>query len=98
MMCANWKAALLAAVGSAGVAWGQSAGHTVTVRQKNGLPEPCSVLKAWKTSDGRSAYLLQSLDTEELLTAVQSRGAKGGGSQVGVGIYRWGNATEPPEG
>jgi hypothetical protein len=97
MMRASWKGALLAVAASAGVAWGQSAGDTVTLHQKDGLPEPCSVLKTWKTADGRSAALLQSLDTDELLTVVRKRGGKGE-SQVGVGIFRWGNATVPPEG
>jgi hypothetical protein len=108
MMRTCWKGALLAVVASAGVAWGQPvlrpggelppAERTVTIQQKDGLPEPCRLLKTWTTTDGRSAHVLQSLDTDEMLTVVEKGGAKGSAAQVGVRIYRWGNATLPPEG
>ncbi len=108
MMRAIWKGALLAVVASAGVAWGQpvllpGAGaqpreRTVTLQQKDGLPEPCRVLKTWTTPEGRTAYLLQSLDTGEMLTVVQKGSAKGGAAQVGATIYRWSNGIVPPKG
>jgi hypothetical protein len=108
MMRASWEGALLVAVASAGVAWGQPvlqpAGgaqareRTVTIQEKAGLPEPCRVLKTWTTAEGRSAYLLQSLDTDEKLTVVQKGNAKGSTGQVGASIYRWGNRKVPPDG
>lgn len=108
MMRICWKGALLAVVASAGAAWGQPAlpkpaksspaEPTVTIQQKDGLPEPCRLLKTWKTKDGQSAYLLRTIDTDELMTVVQKEWAKGNGHEVGVRIYRWGNRTVAPEG
>jgi hypothetical protein len=110
MMRASWKGAVLAVVASAGVAWGQQSAppkavakappteRTVTIQQKDGLPEPCRLLKSWTTADGLSAFLLKSLDTDEMLTVVQKGAEKKGGPKVGVRIYRWGNRTVPPVG
>jgi hypothetical protein len=110
MIRASWKGSLLAALASAGVAWGQSAllptntvarpiGTIVTFQEKAGLGEPCRLLKCWTTDDGQTAYLLQSLDTDEMLTLVQASGTAAGTRQVPVrGIYRWGNSDTPPEG
>jgi hypothetical protein len=98
MRHASWAGAVLAVVASAGVVWGQAVDSTVTIQQSDGLPEPCRVVKAWTTKDGQSACLLQSLDTDEMLTVVQKGAAAKGNSQVGVGIYRWGNSMVPPDG
>jgi len=108
MTCARWKGALLAALASAGVAWGQSAAHPsaatqpapriVTVQEKAGLPERCRVLKTWTTEKGQTACLLETVDTEELLTVVQTAVASRGAKQVAVQIYRWSNSRWPPEG
>jgi hypothetical protein len=97
MKRSSWAGALLAVAASAGVAWGQPAATTVTIQQKDGLPEPCSIVKTWKTADGRPAFLMRSLDTDEMLTVVQRGGAKGD-PKLGVSIYRWGNASVPPDG
>lgn len=108
MIRASWKGALLAALASAGVAWGQSpslptraarpAEKVVTVQEKDGLPEPCRLLKTWTTDDGRKAFLLEVLDSGERLTVVQKGGARPGSNQVGATIYRWGNGDAPPKG
>jgi hypothetical protein len=108
MMRTSWKGALLAVVASAGVAWGEPVllapgktsptERTVSIQQKDCLPESCRLLKTWKTADGPTANLLRTLDTDEMLTAVQKEGTKGNSNQVGVRIYRWGNRTVAPEG
>jgi hypothetical protein len=108
MMRASWKTAVLAALASAGVAWGQSAvpptraaqpaARIVTVQQKDCPPEQCRLLKAWTTKDGHKVCLLQTVDSEEMLTVVQTGGAAAAGGQVGVRIYRWGNSVSPPAG
>jgi hypothetical protein len=101
MTRAIWQGVVLAAVTSAGVAWGQTApppaaSQVVTLQSKGGLPEQCRVLKTWTTAKGQDAYLLQSLDCDETLTVVHTGGA--GGGQVGVQIYRWANSIMPPPG
>jgi hypothetical protein len=106
---ASWKGALLAGLASAGIAWGQPpavpgsgarpAERVVTLRQSDGLPESCRLLKAWTTDDGRKAWLVQSVDTDMRLTVVQkARGPVAARADVGVSIYPWGNSDVPPEG
>jgi hypothetical protein len=108
MMRGSCKGALLAALASAGIAWGQSsslpprapappAERVVTVQQKDSLPEQCQVLKTWTTKERHKAFLLRSLANDEMLTVVQTDG-RPGDRQVGVRIYRWGNSKVPPEG
>jgi hypothetical protein len=102
------KGALLAAAASAGVAWGQSAPmpatvaapaeQVVTIREKDGVAEPCLILKTWMTPQGKAAYLLQCVDTQEKITVVQNAASRAGATDVGVSIYRWGNWDRPPHG
>ena len=103
MIRAIWKVALLAVVTSAGVALGQTAPHAtraarpadkiVTLQEKGGLPEKCRVLKTWTTDAGHKASLLQTLDSDEMVTVVQTTAARPGSRQVGASIYRWATAS-----
>jgi hypothetical protein len=101
MTRAIWQGVVLAAVASAGVAWGQTApppaaSQVVTLQSKGGLPEQCRVLKIWTTAKGQNAYLLHSLDCDETLTVVRTGSA--GDGQASVQIYRWANSIMPPPG
>jgi hypothetical protein len=107
MTRASWKGALLAGLASAGIAWAEPAPpggaarpaeRTVTIRQTDGIPESCRLLKAWTTADGHKAWLLQSVESDMLLTVVEKARGPASARNVGVSIYRWGNSSTPPEG
>ncbi len=108
MIRASWMAVWLAVLGLGRSAGAQSpefpdpvgaeSAPTVTLQQRHGRPEKCRLKKAWKTEDGRQAWLLQSLDSDMYLTVVQRNRRAAGSAQVAVNIYAWGNSDDPPAG
>jgi hypothetical protein len=108
MIRASWSGGLLSVLVSVSVAAAQppdfpdplaaESQPTVTLQQGHGRPEVCRLKKAWKTENGRQAWLLQSIDSDMLLTVVQRARGPAGSKQVGVHIYPWGNSSEPPPG
>jgi hypothetical protein len=103
--------ALLAALATVGLAWGQSptwvsAGGAqaqatealVTVQDKGGVPEECRLLKVWTTEDGRKAWLVQTVAADELITVVQPGTIGPDGRQRKSDIYHWSNNDVPPRG
>jgi hypothetical protein len=107
---------VLVGLTAAGLAWGQSAvapasapadatGQVVTVAEAGKPGLKCKVLKEWTQPEGGKAYQIQSLDTGEIMTLVQSGPAA---SQVGVSsgqhsrtmttkIFHWRNNVPPRE-
>jgi hypothetical protein len=101
MVRSNWRKALLVLLASTGLAWGQQtaplpAKH-LTVREKDQSPLKCEILKAWTTSDGAKAFQVQSVETGEILTVVESS-PPGPDRSAATRIYHWGKSKTPPPG
>jgi hypothetical protein len=104
MVSTAWKAALLAVLSTAGLAWGQSppaprsapnSAERVISLCENGGPElKCRMLGKWTTAEGRAALLLEDVGSGERLTVVRYGGSA---ATQSVRIWHWGNDPTPPE-
>jgi hypothetical protein len=78
----------------------------MTVQEMDRPGEQCKLLKTWRTPDGSKAYLVQAVDTMELITVVETDATPMGGVPAGAHvravstrIYHWGRgATAAPKG
>src|SRR5262249_24479512 len=105
MVRSNWRKALLVLLASTGLVWGQPAAAPpakhLTVREADQPPLKCEILKSWTTPDGAKAFQVQSVDTGEIITVVESApAARGGGHDRSAvtRIYHWGKNKTPPAG
>src|SRR5205823_5061004 len=106
-----WKRTLVTLFASAGLAWAQqpmassdpralpaqSTAQTFTVQEPGKVGQKCKVLKTWKTPDGKTAYQVQTANTGDMMTIVESGPVTNlpasGGSQVhavATRIFHWG--------
>ena len=47
--------------------------RVITIQEAGRPPQKCKLLKMWREKDGSMAYLVQALDTAEMLSIVESR-------------------------
>ena len=82
-----------------------TASERIITVQENGKPShKCKVLKSWQASDGATAYKVQTLDTGETMTIVESGpitsvpGSRAGTRMhaVATRIFHWTHANTPP--
>lgn len=115
----RWKKRLIAGLALAGLTCGtatslprprlaaaENADRIVTVADHGKPGQKCRVLRSWRTQDGDQAYEVQSLETAEFMTVVESGppttlpGPRPG-TRVQVRstkIYHWGRHDSPPPG
>lgn len=104
-----WKKTLVTSLTWAGLAWAQQpstvptdtaakpAERHLTIQEPGRPSQKCRLVQAFRTSDGMKAYQVQSLETGEMLTVVQSAPQTTGGA-VSMKIYHWGSQNTPPAG
>ena len=63
-----------------------------------GKKHRCRLIVAWDLPNGGSAYQVQAVDTNEMLTLVREAAAGNGTEETPVRIFRWGSRTTPPRG
>src|SRR5262249_48942992 len=116
---ARWERGLVGALACAGLAWPLRAappaqapvaaeqGERTMIVQDMGRPgQKCRVLRSWRTKDGIQCYEVQSLETDEFMTVVESGppttlpGSKPGTrvQMRATKIYHWGRSNAPPPG
>ncbi|MBI1831611.1 MAG: HEAT repeat domain-containing protein [Planctomycetes bacterium] len=105
-----WRGAMLVMLFWAGLAWTQTpapapvvdpADRIVTVHE-NGKSTRCRILETWRLPDGRTAQLLEALETGERITIVDEPGVNVGvvpnPRAVPKRIFMWGEGRRtPPE-
>jgi len=105
-----WRGAMLVMLLWAGLAWTQTtstkpsvdpADSIVTVHE-NGKATRCRIMETWRLPDGRTAQLLEALDTGERITIVDEPGTHVGAMEnpraVPKRIFMWGQGRRmPPE-
>jgi hypothetical protein len=68
----------------------------LTLQEQDRPGQRCKLLKAWRTPDGSRAYLVQVVQTAELLTVVESAPADPKGKSAAMKIYHWGSSPLCP--
>lgn len=120
MVRSIWKRALVTSVAWTSLAWAQqpmpssgpaakpvqTTGQYFTVQEPGKAGQKCKVLKTWKTPEGKTAYQVQTVDTGEMMTIVETgvgttSPSSGNGPQVqavATRIFHWGSDRTPPAG
>src|SRR5438067_2258672 len=84
-----------------GSAFATAKEHIITVNEPGQAGLRCRLLKTWTEPDGGKAYLVQAVDTQELITVVDSEGVSrktpAAGEAISMHIYHWLGTTPPPE-
>jgi len=75
----------------------------MTVRETDHSPQKCRVVKTWRMADGMHAYQVQSIESGETLTVVETGApaSASGDTQVrtmSTRIFHWGKSITPPPG
>lgn len=117
MVRSLWVTPLVVMLAASGLARGQGSPYVhpaaggvkeqfVTVQEMSKPGQKCKVLRTWHQANGTKAYLVQSVETGEKMTIVESSPVTGApGSSLGAKfravsttIFHWGPGREPPAG
>src|SRR6516162_643804 len=100
MVRSNWIGTVWGVLAWTGLALGQTSAPAptatprerfLTLQEQDRPGQRCKLLKAWRTPDGSRAYLVQVVQTAELITVVESAPADPKGKSAAMKIYHWGS-------